>query len=89
MNSRELAEYIGDKLGQPAYMVEKVVHELPKAIKREAAKGGSVRLGSLGVFVAKRRAGRTYSHPKTGELFTKPAQLEVGLRLSKKWKKIG
>lgn len=56
---------------------------VPGVVKAELYKGGSVTLGSLGVFKRHQQAARVYKHPKTGQTVAVPEKTTIKFQVSR------
>ncbi|MFJ7311474.1 HU family DNA-binding protein [Pseudomonas sp. NPDC098747] len=63
-----------------------VVHAFIKAISASLASGQEVKLRGLGTFAVRYRAASIARNPRTGELFTIPANKRVYFKASKTFK---
>lgn len=87
MNNRELCKELGERSGIKPYQVERALKHLGAVLLRECGKGGSVVLGSVGMFyVGKPRPERVYD--LKGGPKTSPAHTPIAFRMRGKYRKL-
>jgi integration host factor subunit alpha len=67
MTKAEIAEKVYQKIGFSINTANTIVNEIFELIKEAARKGEMVKISGFGVFLIKKRKGRTGHNPKTGE----------------------